>query len=314
MVYELLRFKKVVEAGSISKASRLLFVSQPALSKSIKMIESYYGVSVLERHPSGVRPTAYGTILYRAAAQIECLLLGTEEEVAREKALREPMAGRIEVRIGCSAIWNDVLLPEVMKTIERVDSYAFHVASDTSEQLLDDLLSNGSYDFVLCRILEDEKYKPLTSVPLLKSRTAVFVNERNPILAAGPNKERLQELGWVKLKNLPLVSDADLTAAARSDFPENFFRSAATFEVEDLMAAVQFLRNDYAILLPLAFERLLAEHGVRPLPFANMPTTAYWLGMVHAPDREQSVRVRELMNSIRRYFARAAADTRAAAD
>ncbi|MFW5643096.1 MAG: LysR family transcriptional regulator, partial [Alkalispirochaeta sp.] len=43
MIDNLLRFKKVVEAGSISKASRLLFVSQPALSQAIKLLEEEYG-------------------------------------------------------------------------------------------------------------------------------------------------------------------------------------------------------------------------------------------------------------------------------
>jgi DNA-binding transcriptional LysR family regulator len=301
-VDDLLRFKRVVEAGSISKASRLLFVSQPALTRSIQLLEDRYGVDLLERHPTGVTPTAYGRILYRSACELERCFLDLEDRILREKASHERRSGRAAVHIGCSTIWNDFLLPEVMRTVESVDEYEIHVTNDMSEHLLADLLADNRYDFVLCRILEDEAYKPLASVPLFESRAAVFVNEHHSIFDTGFDKEKLQELKWVKLKSLPVLQETDLTAAGLSLIPEGFFPSAVAFEVEDLMAAIQLLRHDHAILLPLALASMLEEYRIKPLPFPRTLTNSYWLGMVYSPDHEQPLHVRELMNRIRLFF------------
>ena len=48
-ISHLLYFKTVVEAGSISKAARELFISQPALSASVAKIEADVGVPLFTR-------------------------------------------------------------------------------------------------------------------------------------------------------------------------------------------------------------------------------------------------------------------------
>lgn len=299
MVYDLQRFKKVVETGSISKASRLLFVSQPALSKSLRVLEEYYGVDLLERFASGVKPTAYGTILYQAACEMEKLSLEIENQILHEKSVREPFPGRKEIHLGCSTIWSELLLPEVMRRIEGIDAYEIHVTNDTSEQLLHDLLETDRFDFVLCRILEEEKYKHLCYVPLLKSQPAIFVNSQHPLVKNGIDRKKLEQLRWVKLKSLPPLRHSDVTSAGLSLLPKSFFRPAISFEVQDLMAAVQLLRNDYAIVLPLALAGLVEKYNVKPLPFPKTLTNAYWLGMAHSREVEMPLHVRELMNRIR---------------
>lgn len=302
MIDNLLRFKKVVEAGSISKASRLLFISQPALSQSIKLLEQQYGVDILERHHQGIRPTAYGDILYRTACEIEQCFLRIEKQMLEERILREPDQGHQEISIGCSTIWNDFLLPEAMRSLDILDSYGINLTTDTSEQLLTDLLETEAYDFVLCRILEDGNYRNLQSIPLLETQTTVFINDHHPIFSVGFDRERLQELKWIKLKSLPVLRQSDLTSTGLSYFPEHFFPPAITFEVEDLMAAIQLVRSNYIVTLPLALADLLESYNIKPIPFPKTLTNPYWLGMVHARDRELPLYVRELMSRIRLYF------------
>ncbi len=303
MIENLLRFKKVVEAGSISKASRLLFISQPALSNSIKLLEQQYGVPILERHYSGVRPTSYGDILYRTASEIEHNVLNGEKQILQEKLVHDPDESHPEVTIGCSTIWNDFLMPEVMKTIETIDAYEIHVVSDTSEQLLTDLLENNRYDFVLCRVLEDKRFTSLQSVPLFKSRPAVFINDHHPVFSTGFEREQLRRLKWIKLKSLPILKESDLTPEGLAYLPEDFLPPVISFEVEDLMAAIQLLQNNYIVLLPLALADLMEKYDIKPLPFPKTLTKAYWLGMVYSRERDVPLYVRDLINKIRLYFA-----------
>ena len=60
-------FAHIVESGSLSKASRSLFVAQPALSQQIAKLEGEVGKPLLERSSRGVTPTENGLALYHHA-------------------------------------------------------------------------------------------------------------------------------------------------------------------------------------------------------------------------------------------------------
>ena len=63
-------FYEVVNEGNITRASENLMVSQPAITKAIKELESSLDVKLLERSKKGVVPTVEGTILYENAKQV----------------------------------------------------------------------------------------------------------------------------------------------------------------------------------------------------------------------------------------------------
>ena len=51
---------KIVECGSITKAARELYISQPSLTKSIVSLEEEYNIQILLRKPRGVELTSDG--------------------------------------------------------------------------------------------------------------------------------------------------------------------------------------------------------------------------------------------------------------
>jgi DNA-binding transcriptional LysR family regulator len=53
----------VVEAGSMSRAAKLLNTTQPAVSRSIAELEDMVGVRLLDRGRHGAEPTPYGRAL-----------------------------------------------------------------------------------------------------------------------------------------------------------------------------------------------------------------------------------------------------------
>lgn len=77
---KLLYLATVIEQGSLAKAARQLDISQPALSKSMDRLERELGMRLLERGPSGVRPTALGELFYSHAR-----LIRDETHLARSR-------------------------------------------------------------------------------------------------------------------------------------------------------------------------------------------------------------------------------------
>ena len=63
-------FVRVVEEKSFTKAAERLFISQPALSKSIRALEQELGVTLFRRDPRELSLTGEGEIVYRYAMDV----------------------------------------------------------------------------------------------------------------------------------------------------------------------------------------------------------------------------------------------------
>jgi DNA-binding transcriptional LysR family regulator len=91
-------FVSVVETGSFSGAARRLGVGQPAVSKSIALLEERLGVRLLLRSTRGLTPTDAGQRLYeRARAAIDA---ADEAELAARGA-GASLSGKVRV---CAAV------------------------------------------------------------------------------------------------------------------------------------------------------------------------------------------------------------------
>src|SRR5690242_14263023 len=86
----------VAEMGSMNKAAERLGTSQPAVSRAISDLEHAVGVSLLDRSPAGVEPTAYGqALIRRGLAAFDELRQGIKDI----EFIADPTAGVL--RIGC---------------------------------------------------------------------------------------------------------------------------------------------------------------------------------------------------------------------
>ena len=90
-------FMSVVQEGSMHKAAERLATSQPAVSRAIAELEHALGVRLLDRSPSGIKPTHYGQVIIKRGLAIFDELRQCVKDV---KVLTDPTSG--ELRIGCS--------------------------------------------------------------------------------------------------------------------------------------------------------------------------------------------------------------------
>lgn len=73
----------ISEEQNFSRAAQKLFVSQPALSKSLTALESELGFPLIERHHDGLRPTPEGLIYINAAKKMVAIKNEMEEQISQ---------------------------------------------------------------------------------------------------------------------------------------------------------------------------------------------------------------------------------------
>ena len=90
-------FYIVAEYGNISKAAERLFISQPAVTKSIKNLENSLGIKLFNRTSKGVNLTDEGKMLYN---HVKNAFMEIEAGEKLIKKLKDKSLG--VVRIGIS--------------------------------------------------------------------------------------------------------------------------------------------------------------------------------------------------------------------
>jgi DNA-binding transcriptional LysR family regulator len=139
----------VVQAGSMNKAAERLATSQSAVSRAISDLEHAFGVSLLDRSPTGIKPTQYGqAIIKRGVAVFDELRQGFKDI----EFLTDPTAG--ELRIGCSeAIAAGPILAVIDRLTRRHPHLAFDVVTGSNAALFHDL-TERKVEVVISRITE----------------------------------------------------------------------------------------------------------------------------------------------------------------
>lgn len=92
---QLKTFVKVAETANLTKASELLFLSQPAVSAQIKSLESELGVTLFQRNARGMMLTVAGQALKQDALKA---LAAAKGVLSRAQSFRDGVTG--ECRIG----------------------------------------------------------------------------------------------------------------------------------------------------------------------------------------------------------------------
>ena len=69
-LHHLLVFHTIAKTGSITSSSKQLNISQPALSRELRVLENRFGVTLFERLPRGMRLTNSGKILVEYADRL----------------------------------------------------------------------------------------------------------------------------------------------------------------------------------------------------------------------------------------------------
>ena len=185
-------FYVVATNGSISKATEILYISQPAITFQIKKLEEQLGVSLFTRTKKGVVLTEEGSVLFSYIKNAMDMIHNGENTLSNLKNLDSGI-----IRIGASTtVCRNVVMPYLEKFHEMYPKIEIQIVNNLTSNLLTEL-RNGNLDLLVLNLPMNEN-KDINIIPVLDVQDIFVGNKKYYDLTKG--KVNLNDL-----KNYPLI-------------------------------------------------------------------------------------------------------------
>jgi LysR family nitrogen assimilation transcriptional regulator len=279
-------FAQVADRGSITHAADDLGITQPALTRRIRQLETELGVTLLERRPRGIRLTGHGRDLLEHARRILREVALAEGHVKRSS--RAAVRGRVV--LGTSPTLAPLLLPGcVARSRAECPGVTLRVVEEFSAQLFDDLLS-GKVDVAV--LTSPPHSRSVVMSPLLAEPIVVFASAAERGLKRG--------YSLTELRRTPVI----VTSAIRILVERQLARYNAQLAVEAEIDSIEAIRRmvlagDGITVLPVStfHEDIVAGRcSAYPIEDANLHRI---LVLAHAAAQQGVAAVSEVIRLVR---------------
>lgn len=139
-------FYVVAECKNITKASEMLNISQPAVTKHIKNLEEQLGSPLFIRTKKGVVLNEYGEKIFLKVKNALTLLDESEKQISEYKSMNK---GTIRVGISTS-LTRKYLLKYIEKFHKIYPNIVININTDPTKELIKQL-KNGLLDLIICK-------------------------------------------------------------------------------------------------------------------------------------------------------------------
>ena len=155
---------------SFSKASKVLGISQPAVTQQVRILEKYLGVNLFERKKNGVMLTKEGQKFLQIAKEFEEFLDEFKIKVDKFQNLDMPFI------IGASPTIGNYNLPECIKYYKNLLNKDINLVIKSNDELLDDV-KNSVIDVAF---VTKKKDNGLKYIEWIEDELIVFSNKPLP--------------------------------------------------------------------------------------------------------------------------------------
>ena len=140
-------FYVVAEMKNITKASEILNISQPAVTKHIKNLEDQLGTPLFIRTKKGVVLNEYGKKIFLNVKQALTLLDESEKEIGKYKSMDK---GTIKIGIS-TTLTKKYLLKYLEKFHTKYPNIIVDIYTDPTKELINKL-KNGNIDLIISKL------------------------------------------------------------------------------------------------------------------------------------------------------------------
>jgi len=230
-------FCTVAEEKNISKASKKLFISQPALSFSIKELEKELGQDLFIRRSKGVELTAFGKILY---SKVKPAIQNFED--VEKSAYRFGLMKEGAIRIGaCSSNVNQILTDYLSTFVKKYPDVKVIMQRENNDRLIN-MLENNDLD-----VLFIDKSENLSEFEIVKTfdvRYQLIGNEKFK-RAHMENKVSLDKFPTNELM-LPSINN-NSRIAINEFFDKANISLNPKYELDNYIMLYDFVKNGFGM-------------------------------------------------------------------
>ena len=293
----------IAEEGSFVRAAESLYVSQPAVTRSVRELEDLIGTPLFVRGPRGVLPTAAGEILIeRARSALGSLRRASEQiEEVRHGGVRP-------LWVGTNLAGAYALLPSAVVTLKEAHpEIALSVVEGTAE-VLTTSLQRSEVDLLVGRLDPGTDRGALHHLRLYDEPLRAVVRRDHPALTAAPQGlGDLLSYPWI----LPLQP-----STLRAELDDMFAREGLALP-RDITECSTLLTTREIVLGTDAIAPLPMLIGVRDdlldmLPL-HLDTVPRAIGITLPADRSVSREARLLVDALTETARQLAAELRSRA-
>ncbi len=243
-------FYYVVQTGSISRASQELFISQPAVSQSVRQLESKLGGQLFYRTPKGIKLTPEGQVLYKYIEQGYNLIMLAETKFSETVNLEAGV-----IRIGASDMTlKYFLLPHLEEFHKQYPRVRIKVTNGTTPETIESL-KGGLIDFGVASLPRPDD-RSLDVKEAMEIQDCFVSNYRFGILSG-------KEISICELSRYPIIMLEKNTSTRK--YIDNYLSANSLSIVPEIELAtsdllVQFARRGLGISCVV---RNFAEEDIR---------------------------------------------------
>jgi LysR family transcriptional regulator of abg operon len=187
-------FLAVVDGGSLRAASRNLGVSQPAITKSLQLLEAELAAPLLHRNSRGAAPTKAGKVFLARARVIQAELRKASEEMAQ---FSNDAQGGAMVSIGVSPTASSLLVADALLRLQKAfPRCAIHVVEGVWSSLLP-LVRNETLDMAIVLRTPDARMEATIRFKPLYRADMVVVGRHGHPLRQRRHLRELSSASWI---------------------------------------------------------------------------------------------------------------------
>lgn len=287
---QLASYKRVVDNGSFTKAAEALFLTQPAITHQINLLEKELGEKLIERSRPRLRLTYAGEVFYGYTLRV--LSLVDEAKVAiRELAQGE--YGRVTIAaIGTSSIY---VLPDFLYEFRQHHPNIKVVLLTVGGEELHDLVLSDQVDLGI--VGSHINTSDLETIPLFEDQIRPLVHAHHP--CAQGRRGALAELA--KEPFIQFGSWKGWRSYVLSIFAKVGVEPQEQFQVDSIDAVKRLVERGLGFTIaPVAAAQDEIDAGVLvPLELTDIPPVSRQIVLVHRRDKHMTRSIRMFIDELK---------------
>jgi len=175
-------FLTIAEKLNYTEAAKVLFISQPALSKQINIIEKELGFNLFIRDKRSVKLTPEGEILQERWKSMTRYL---NQSIVDARLASNQLKG--DLRIGCAETYKtDHFLPKTLYSYHnKYPNVNINIESH-SIKTLHSKFESGLLDFIILPLIEVKDFENFEYIRLSKVQISIILHFSNPLYSKEP--------------------------------------------------------------------------------------------------------------------------------